>query len=305
MVEINTATISQLDKITGIGPVLAERIIEARPFSSVDDLIRVKGIGEKTLQKIKEQGLACVGCEQTQNSNIQTPNPNQIQNQQILNNNGYATEATEDKKPTEQLPAIICPSMVFINEILPSPNGPDDKEEWIEIFNQNDKETNLSGLAIKDTEGKTTNYIFPQNTKIPPISYLVLKRETTKIILNNDKDKLEIFCQEKIIDSVSYQNAKTEQSYNRIGNEWKWSEVLTPDAKNIINLANNNAKKENSTETGSLFSENWEEKGLANMGVNSNLLKKKLFTGAIAIFTALFSAIMIFTLKKALKQNKY
>ena len=59
-VDINSATLSQLDEITGIGPTYAQRIIDARPFSSVDDLIKVKGIGEKTLQKIKDQGLAYV-----------------------------------------------------------------------------------------------------------------------------------------------------------------------------------------------------------------------------------------------------
>jgi competence ComEA-like helix-hairpin-helix protein len=56
-IDINTASLEQLDKIIGIGPVLAQRIIETRPFYSVDDLIKVEGIGEKTLQKIKDQGL--------------------------------------------------------------------------------------------------------------------------------------------------------------------------------------------------------------------------------------------------------
>ena len=49
-VEINTATLQQLDGITGVGPAIGQRIIDARPFSSIDDLLRVKGIGEKILQ---------------------------------------------------------------------------------------------------------------------------------------------------------------------------------------------------------------------------------------------------------------
>ena len=43
--------------LNGIGEVLAQRIIEERnfmPFESVDDLQRVKGIGEKTLNKFRE-----------------------------------------------------------------------------------------------------------------------------------------------------------------------------------------------------------------------------------------------------------
>jgi competence ComEA-like helix-hairpin-helix protein len=59
-IDINTASLKDLEKLYGIGPTKAQAIVEERPFSSVDDLIRVKGIGEKTLQEIKEQGLACV-----------------------------------------------------------------------------------------------------------------------------------------------------------------------------------------------------------------------------------------------------
>lgn len=62
LIDINTASIQQLDQLTGIGPKYAQGIIDARPFSSVDDLDRVKGIGPKTVEKIKSQGLACVNC---------------------------------------------------------------------------------------------------------------------------------------------------------------------------------------------------------------------------------------------------
>ncbi len=57
-ISINTGTREQLDTVPGIGPVTAENIIAYRNengfFQSLEDLVRVKGIGEKTLRKIRE-----------------------------------------------------------------------------------------------------------------------------------------------------------------------------------------------------------------------------------------------------------
>jgi competence ComEA-like helix-hairpin-helix protein len=58
-VDINSDSQKDLERLTGIGPVLAQRIIDARFFSSIDDLLKVSGIGTTTLQKIKDQGLVC------------------------------------------------------------------------------------------------------------------------------------------------------------------------------------------------------------------------------------------------------
>ena len=52
-INVNTATMAELEALPGIGPVLARRIIEGRPYASVDDLDRVKGIGPKRLEEIR------------------------------------------------------------------------------------------------------------------------------------------------------------------------------------------------------------------------------------------------------------
>jgi competence protein ComEA len=52
--DVNAASLAELENIPGIGPVVAQRIIEARPFKSADDLQRVKGIGAgKRYEKIR------------------------------------------------------------------------------------------------------------------------------------------------------------------------------------------------------------------------------------------------------------
>ena len=58
LVNINTASAAELQTLSGIGPSMAQSIIDERskngPFASVDDLMRVSGIGEKKLAKIKD-----------------------------------------------------------------------------------------------------------------------------------------------------------------------------------------------------------------------------------------------------------
>ncbi len=53
LVNVNTASEAELEGLPGVGPVIARRIIQGRPYQSVDDLERVKGIGRKRLEQIR------------------------------------------------------------------------------------------------------------------------------------------------------------------------------------------------------------------------------------------------------------
>ena len=59
IVNINRATKAEFDSLTGIGPVIAGRIISYRnqngPFVTLEDLLKVSGIGEKTLSRIRSR----------------------------------------------------------------------------------------------------------------------------------------------------------------------------------------------------------------------------------------------------------
>lgn len=58
LVDINTASFEELQKLPGIGPKLAERLIAHRPYKNLDDLDKVPGIGPVTLKRLKP--LICV-----------------------------------------------------------------------------------------------------------------------------------------------------------------------------------------------------------------------------------------------------
>lgn len=53
LVNLNAASYEELQKLPGIGPKLAERIMAHRPFQSAEDLDRVPGIGSATLARLK------------------------------------------------------------------------------------------------------------------------------------------------------------------------------------------------------------------------------------------------------------
>jgi len=284
-VEINTASLEQLNEIIGIGPTLGQRIIDARPFSSVDDLLKVSGIGEKTLQKIKDQGLAYVENNAGTTKVVITEEINEKK------------DALTEKKPADAKPPLTYPIGIIINEILPSPEGPDAENEWIEIFNQNDFEVNLFQWKIKDKEGKITAYAFPKETSISSKGYLVLFRSLTKITLNNSKDGLFLIQpNEEIIDSVVYEKAPQNQSYNKTESGWSWSNTLTLGKANIL------PKKSSS---GAEYSDELLiEKQTAETGKKSNPLTNTSsgFNAFLsAIILAVFSATAVLVLKRKTK----
>jgi competence protein ComEA len=54
-VNINTATKEQLEALPGIGPKKAQAVIDGRPYQKTEDIMKVKGIKQKTYDKIKDK----------------------------------------------------------------------------------------------------------------------------------------------------------------------------------------------------------------------------------------------------------
>lgn len=54
-ISINQATMAELDKLSGVGPVTAQKIIDARPYSSLSELVVKKAVSSSVFEKIKDK----------------------------------------------------------------------------------------------------------------------------------------------------------------------------------------------------------------------------------------------------------
>jgi len=66
-VDLNTASMEQLEALPGVGKATATKIVDGRPYSSVDDLSRV-GVSQKTIDKIRGSVVATGGSAKSSSS---------------------------------------------------------------------------------------------------------------------------------------------------------------------------------------------------------------------------------------------
>lgn len=211
-----------------------------------------------------------------------------------------------------QTEPLVYPSLIVINEFLPSPDGPDESEEWIELKNLNSAEVDLSGWKIQDTIGSVETYAFPEGTKIPLKGFLVISRPISKITLNNKGDGLNLLWPDGTLkDNVVYENSFLGQSFNRFGSEWAWSSALSPGSENVIPPKSSKTVGETPAKTKlaknpSLLTEESvpeSQKELASVGGLILQPFNSLFALLAAIFIAILSGIIILILKKNLKRE--
>jgi hypothetical protein len=284
-VDVNTAALEDLIKIIHIGEARALELISLRPFSSLDELTKIKGIGESRIEDIKKQGLAWIGTGIVESSIIKA----------------------------ESQQAITYPSGIIVNELLPSPEGPDNEQEWIELYNSNSFSVLLSDWKLEDSAGKINAFIFPENYQITANGFLLFNRQTTKIVLNNDEDGLKLIQpNEMVVDQITFKNALRGQSYSRTkDNNWLWTSGPTPGAENVIedlpvktpdteqNSAPLKAESNQESPSGPIDLNN---QAAAINGSETALNNYYLFCFALLI--AFLTGILIFVLKKKLDFKK-
>ena len=265
---------------------------------------------KQTMERVNPQlsGNSSENWQASQNPNG-TP---KSQNSSGLPESGPLAAKKEDVG--EEAETITYPTGIVFSEILPSPEGPDAENEWIEIFNKNDFEVDMSGWKISDIMGSTKTYTFSEGVKIKGFGFLAVRRPETKITLNNDSDGLKLIQPDGSIgDTVNYEKALLGQSYNFKDSQWMWSTTLTPESNNIIT-----GPEFFETEPGPKVQQQQKYEASPSESKLSEETKKELaaikeqlpeqgfgffYVALIALSVAIVSGISVLTLKYKLKKN--
>ncbi|OIO18618.1 MAG: hypothetical protein AUJ37_05040 [Candidatus Magasanikbacteria bacterium CG1_02_41_34] len=129
----------------------------------------------------------------------------------------------------------IFSSEVRITEIYPNPPGSDSEDEFIELYNTSDKTIDITGWKLGDSSKKRYELT---DGHMAPGAYLVLKRPTTGIALNNSGgEEVDLYDPNgSIVEKAQYTGSVPEsQSWARKDDgSWAWTTEVTPSENNII-----------------------------------------------------------------------
>ncbi len=128
---------------------------------------------------------------------------------------------------------------IIINELLPNPVGEDEKSEFIELRNLEDKEVSLEGWSLRDGAKSSQEYVFPEKTVIPAGGFLTVYRKNFGFALNNSGAETVVLSAADgvTVDTVSYaQSVKEGVSLNRKEDKLLPGKKPTPGAPNIFSV---------------------------------------------------------------------
>jgi hypothetical protein len=152
----------------------------------------------------------------------------------ILGEETESSGATTARMPAADI-GLTAPQ---VSELLPNPTGigNDATDEFIELYNPNDKPFDLSGFTLQTGLTTAKNYTFPDGTVLEPRAFKAFYAKDTKLTLSNTSSQaalLDPFGSALSVSNV-YTSAKDGIAWAAAKNTWQWTTQPSPGIANII-----------------------------------------------------------------------
>jgi hypothetical protein len=130
------------------------------------------------------------------------------------------------------------PLSLQITELLPNPSGDDNGEEFIELYNPNDKDVSLDNYVIFVGSDYKNSYNFPSGAHINPGQYAAFYDDDIKFTLVNTSSgvKLQSIDGSFVFEVPIYDNPKDNIAWALIDNKWQYTNRPTPGLSNLPSL---------------------------------------------------------------------
>jgi len=146
-------------------------------------------------------------------------------------------------EPAPETPPVVVPTAnslpLAITEILPNPASPatDEDDEYIELYNPNDHEVQLSGYRLETGNSFSYKYTFSGGT-IPAFGYVVLYSKDSNLTLSNTSGAAHLLDPNGVVISeiTDYEDADDGSAWALIGGTWQWTLTPTPGGGNVLRL---------------------------------------------------------------------
>lgn len=159
--------------------------------------------------------------------------------------------ATSTPSPTPSrtpMPTALIPKSVCLSEFLPAPGSDvdwdgdghaDHLDEWIELYNNLDRDLDLTGWMLDDAAGSGSYpYILPEGTVLRAGEYRPFYRRTTKVTLNNAGDAVHLLAPNGVVvEAARYTTAAYDVAYSRrrpCSGPWLTNWNPTPGERNVL-----------------------------------------------------------------------
>jgi hypothetical protein len=124
-----------------------------------------------------------------------------------------------------------------ITELLPNAIGSDFGNEYVEIYNPNEFDVDLSEYQLFIGEDRTRSYSFPRGVAIKALSYMAFSDDDMGFRLVNTTSAVQLETQDEVIDvSDEYINSKEGESWAKINNTWQYTNQVTLGLENKVSI---------------------------------------------------------------------